>query len=49
VLTTASVVVMYSSRMSSGRGGTRVGKDFRYCLSSTNSMEMKPHGKSLGV
>jgi hypothetical protein len=33
VLTTASVATTYSSKISSGRGGTRVGNDFNYCLS----------------
>jgi hypothetical protein len=34
VLTTASLVAMYISRTSSDYGGTSVGKDFRYYLSS---------------
>jgi hypothetical protein len=34
VLTTVSVVAMYTSSMSSGFGGINVGKDFKYCLSS---------------
>jgi hypothetical protein len=33
VLTTASVVATYSNRISSGHGGTKVGKVFKYCLS----------------
>jgi hypothetical protein len=33
VLTIASVAAMYNSSMSSGFGGTSVGRDFRYCLS----------------
>jgi hypothetical protein len=33
VLTTASVAATYSSKISLGRGGTRVGSDFKYCLS----------------
>jgi hypothetical protein len=32
--TTMSVVATYSSNTSSGFGGTSVGRDFRYCLSS---------------
>jgi hypothetical protein len=37
VLTTASLAATYSSRISLGHGGTRVGRNFRYCLSSTNA------------
>jgi hypothetical protein len=33
VLTTASVAATYSSRICSGHGGTRVGRDFKYGLS----------------
>jgi hypothetical protein len=33
VLTTASVVTTYSSRISSVRGGIKVGRDFKYYLS----------------
>jgi hypothetical protein len=34
MLTTASVAGTYSSRISSGRSGTKVGRDFKYYLSS---------------
>jgi hypothetical protein len=34
MMTTMSVVTIYNSSISSGFGGTSVGKDFRYCLSS---------------
>jgi hypothetical protein len=34
VLTNVSVATTYNSNTSSGFGGTNVGKDFRYCLSS---------------
>jgi hypothetical protein len=37
VLTTMSVAVAYNINTSLGFGGTSVGKDFKYCLSS-----MKP-------
>jgi hypothetical protein len=33
VLTTAFIAATYSSTMSLGRGGTRVGSDFKYYLS----------------
>jgi hypothetical protein len=33
VMTTASVAATYSSRISSGCGGTRVSSDFKYYLS----------------
>jgi hypothetical protein len=34
VLTTMLVAATYNSNTSSGIGGTSVGRDFRYCLSS---------------
>jgi hypothetical protein len=37
VLTTVSVVAMYSNNTSSVLGGTKVGREFRYYLSSTNA------------
>jgi hypothetical protein len=36
VLTTTSVAATYNSRISSGCGGARVDRDFKYLLSSTN-------------
>jgi hypothetical protein len=38
VMTTVSVAAMYSSNTSSGFGGTNVGIDFRYCLSSMKAI-----------
>jgi hypothetical protein len=37
VLTTISVAATYSNNTSSDLGDTKVGRDFRYCLSSTNA------------
>jgi hypothetical protein len=38
VLIAASVAATNSSRISSGHGRIRVGRDFRYYLSSTNAV-----------
>jgi hypothetical protein len=38
VMTTVSVATTYSSNTSLGLGGTSIGRDFRYCLSSMKAV-----------